>query len=921
MPPCFKHFFAVLFLLFPIVALGQQKILTNQLVAAIDGFNNRIPAEKVFLQTDKPYYSSGDTIWMKAYVLDAALNYSKQSGLLYTELIDDTGKVIIRQSMPVKLGISFGQMALDAATVPEGGYTLRAYTNWMQNQGEQSFFTKQVYIGNAGNNAWLVDADIKLLKKQGVDNVQLALQLSDVNNQPLRLHELQLKVMQGNKVLNKDNLQTDIDGKINVNFSPPTQGKQLVAVLQDTRKGEGNKKLFIPISMNRPENMDLQFMPEGGQLVAGLRNWVGFKAIGEDGKGVDVRGEIIDSKENVITSFQSIHKGMGSFELMPGANETYSAKLVLPGAIVKTYPLPAVKASGISLHINSPVGSDSLYVTLNATDDAMSDTGRYSLIGQCDGKVCYAANLSFAKGIIHGKIDKERFKSGITRFTLFNGKQLPVAERAVFIDRHDGLNISINTEKAVYQPKDSIALHIKVTGMDNQPVFGSFSLAVTDDGQVKADSSNAPNIQSYMLLTGDLKGNVEEPGYYFDEKNTDRYTALDNLLLTQGWVAYDWKDVFSNKYQPAFSADPEIEITGHISRVGGKAVAGLPVMLLSTSKPVLMRDTVSDASGLFVFKNLPRIDTASFIIQAKDKKGRMFEANVNVDEFTPAKVSRFNNVSLTPWYVNTDSTLFRYISQTNAYNNELDKFKYPEGSRHLKEVKINAKKVVKGSHNLNGPGEADQILDEKDMLKDGKMTLLDIMLKQIKGFKPYNKIFDKDLKLVFDGINMDTFYDKNIYPNPDNYLFDILQQYTAEDIKGIEVMYNNQYNGTYTTTYNPDIVAFSATREDWPAYIEITTWSGNGLFQKRKHSNYIYRPLPVSWPKQFYHPKYTAKSNNTLADFRSTIDWEPNIITNTAGEATIWFYAKSKPGAYTVIVQGADLSGKVGAAKSGVIVK
>ena len=38
------------------------------------------------------------------------------------------------------------------------------------------------------------------------------------------------------------------------------------------------------------------------------------------------------------------------------------------------------------------------------------------------------------------------------------------------------------------------------------PSTATFSLAITNDSQVKADSSNVPNIESYMLLTGDLKG-------------------------------------------------------------------------------------------------------------------------------------------------------------------------------------------------------------------------------------------------------------------------------------------------------------------------------------------------------------------------------------------------------------------------------
>jgi hypothetical protein len=649
---------------------------------------------------------------------------------------------------------------------------------------------------------------------------------------------------------------------------------------------------------------------------------------------------------------------MGSFELVPGIGETYNARLNLSGGIVKTYPLPLVKVSGISLHMSSPAASDSLYVTINATADVMGDTAKYSLVAQSGGKVCYAANLSFADGVIHGKINKERFQSGITRFTLFNGKQIPIAERAVFIDNNDGLHISLNTEKQTYRPKDSIALHIKVVDNNNQPVLGSFSLAVTDDSQIKADSSNAPNIYSYMLLTGDLKGDIEEPGYYFDAKNVDRYAALDNLLLTQGWVAYSWQDVFSSKFQPAFKAEPEIEVAGHISRVGGKSVAGLPVMLLSTNKPVLIRDTISDADGRFVFKHLPRMDTANFMLKVTDKKGKIFEANVTADEFTPALFTAQSIAPLKPWYVNSDTTLLNYMNQTRAYDTALDNMKYPAGTRHLKVVNINALKIIKGSHNLNGPGQADQVLDEEDMKKAGKMTLEDMLNNGlIKGFgmdwfpkgfprkfgvakilgdplSGYHftyQIYDYKMHLVIDGVDVHTFFQPVMPDSPETYeekafYTEYLKELTAEDIRGVEVLYSNRYNNKYAYKYL-EPKEFDHTGHEYDplnveyAFLEITTWSGNGAYIKRTHGRYLYRPLPVSWPKQFYKPKYTAKSNNTLADLRSTIDWEPNIITNTAGEATVWFYARGKPSAYTIIVQGADLSGSVGVARANVKVK
>ena len=73
----------------------------------------------------------------------------------------------------------------------------------------------------------------------------------------------------------------------------------------------------------------------------------------------------------------------------------------------------------------------------------------------------------------------------------------------------------------------------------------------------------------------------------------------------------------------------------------------------------------------------------------------------------------------------------------------MEKLAYPAGTRVLKEVIIKDRKVVKGSHNLNGPGEADQVLDEDDMKKAGKATLMDLLYKDVKGFTPF-KVHEKN---------------------------------------------------------------------------------------------------------------------------------------------------------------------------------
>jgi uncharacterized protein YfaS (alpha-2-macroglobulin family) len=75
----------------------------------------------------------------------------------------------------------------------------------------------------------------------------------------------------------------------------------------------------------------------------------------------------------------------------------------------------------------------------------------------------------------------------------------------------------------------------------------------------------------------------------------------------------------------------------------------------------------------------------------------------------------------------------------------------------------------------------------------------------------------------------------------------------------------------------------------------------------------LFRGAPLAWPRQhFYSPKYFKKQNTIAADRRSTIFWEPNLVTGADGKATLSFYTSDITGTYTLIMEGADMNGSIG---------
>ena len=97
--------------------------------------------------TDKPYYITGVTIWLRAFVVNAVNHQPVDaSKFVYVELISPMNTVDMRVKIKERDGVLKGYLPLDPTKIAEGEYTLTAYTMFMQNQGEQYFFKKKVSI-------------------------------------------------------------------------------------------------------------------------------------------------------------------------------------------------------------------------------------------------------------------------------------------------------------------------------------------------------------------------------------------------------------------------------------------------------------------------------------------------------------------------------------------------------------------------------------------------------------------------------------------------------------------------------------------------------------------------------------------------------------------------------------------------------
>ncbi len=897
-------------------AQNSSHTALSRLVDSVKTFYESRAIEKLYLQLNKPEYVSNDTIWFKAYLLDAILlKNAQKSGLMYIEIASDSNKVVSRIMVPLMNGISWGNIALGSKEFPEGSYSLRAYTNWMRNFGEEHVYLQHFRVSSATNQSWLVNSNMELTKVNGKDNINLFMQFRDLKGTAMGLRNMQFRLSNGKRTLFKEEKESSLYGVVELNFdlTEKAGAESIRLIAENQRKNEISTKLLIPLPIRRPENTDLQFMPEGGHLVPGHLANIAFKAIAEDGKGTAVSGLILDQNQKELTSFSSSYRGMGKFRLMPRQGESYTARIKLPDGNTKDYPLPFIKDSGTTLKVINRRESDSLEVQILYSSDPQLSEDHFFITAQTNGLPYYGAAVVLKQGLNRIIIDKNHFPSGICRISLLNGKRNPLNERLVFIDHQEELRIKLISDKTSYKPRDSISLAILVQDKQGRPVQGSFSLSVTDDNHVKRDSINEKNILNTLLLDADLNGNIEAPGYYFLSDQKDKAWAdLDNLLLTQGWTGFSWTETLNQQKPLLFPAESEFSISGTVTNIFNKPVANSEVLLLS-KKPFLFMDTLSNKDGRFTFRDFPLADTAVYMIQSRNKKGKSFNVGIEVDEFIPP-VFTASNEPYIPWYINTDTLL---IKSTRNTIHEQHRWDAPAGVNVLEEVVVTAKKFIKDSRNRNGPGNADYILDEQDMLKAKKKTLYEMLEERFPGFRSGKGMSVKDfnstdtmryvlmqsyVNLVIDGVNISSIgATEEIY----------MDYLTAEDITGIEILKSPKYAWAYDPRIASKMRGCMRCPPP-PIFLEITTRSGNGAFLKKTPGVYLYKPIPYSFPAEFYRPKYPVNKIESIADLRSAIHWEPNIITDAEGKATISFYAADLPGYYSIVLEGTDMNGGIG---------
>ena len=426
-------------------------------------------------------------------------------------------------------------------------------------------------------------------------------------------------------------------------FSDPQYFSRTLPIYQLSHSDQLERSIstyeLSPSMEKRPEEtrekLSLRFFPEGGQLVEGVTSQVAFKAESKNEGNLQLSGTLYTKEGQEITSFETLHDGMGAFEYTPSALPAI-AKVNFQGKKYE-FTLPKALPSGYVLKVGNNAGAISVTVSCNAATPQdtlavfISHQGRphaYQLI-HCQ------ANEPQQFTVLSRKLP-----AGVLQISLLNRAGNTLCDRFVFASPRAPLQISPKGLKEIYAPYAPIRCELQLNNAIGEPIPGKLSVSIRD--AVRSDYMEYDNnIFTDLLLTSDLKGYIHQPGYYFTESSLRKQKELDILLMVHGWRKYDMtQQIGISPFTPLQLPESQLVLYGQVkSTILKNKLKDIALsVMVKRDAEIITGQTVTDENGHF---SIPLEDfegSMEAVIQTrKVGKERNKDASILIDRhFSPA---------------------------------------------------------------------------------------------------------------------------------------------------------------------------------------------------------------------------------------------------------------------------------------------
>lgn len=889
--------YLLFFVLIPFFCFGQ-----NIISAKTEEFSDILPTEKVYLHTNNTIFQPGETLYFKAYVAGGEQNLSLQSSVLYVEIIKPDGSVLQKNIYGINKGRVSGSFGFRENT--NGGlYKLRVYTAWQKNMGLDTF-EKEITIQRVISPRLLMKLEIEKEAYGSGEEVVADVSIRNLQDIAIKNLEFEYEAEIDGKAIVKNTAITDKEGSHKIRFNLPknlsgSDGSLTVKFVYESNTESITR--MIPIVLN---DLDLQFLPEGGYSLAGNTHNFAFKALNKYGNPADVKGEILDDSGNKITEFESYHQGLGSVEIRMDAGKSYFAKITSPFVATELIPLPNP--------VNRPASLSLIRLNENEIKAMVYSTQiqKLNLIGKTIANIIYQKELQLNLGQNEFIISTRDLPMGILQFTLFK-ENIPMAERLIFNHQDRGLQIELETDKELYRPREMVEGKLTTKLPNGDPTSANLSISVINDKLFSYLDDKQHNINSWLLAGSELKGEIYEPEFYFNPKEEKRHQALDLLLMTQAWRFYNWETILSND---TIKIDYPLEnlhiIEGRVVKYKRwKKPEAYPTTVYVINDEILYIEE-TDEEGNFKFQFSEPMGEAT--IYAECRVGE----EIRIDFPKKKKDKPIEVIRKTTEEIFDDAI-----------------------------IKDDGDDIVKKESNSNS--DSDGVNDEWEDWRDERLELSAVMLTGGIKMDPARRLssyevitnentslasIDAELNGRVSGIQIQgnsgatnqisirgaaSFRGEG---EPlmvvDGVVVSEVQNLSPSSVNSITVLKGASATSLYGSRgANGVIVISTQGGQVNPQNLNITINKNTDLYYEYYYSDVLGRSGYFEEGKEFYMPKYESLITSNKDDFRQNIYWNYNLTTDENGEADFHFYNSDESTVFRIIAEGFDGVGLVGRAE------
>jgi len=668
-------------------------------------------------------------------------------------------------------------------------------------------------------------------------------------------------------------------------------------------------------------DFSVDFFPEGGYIVAGLSNRIAFKAQDSNGNNIQLSGDIVDTRGTTITTFKTMHEGMGFFRLTPLSDQSYFAKVVHKEK-EKHIELPAFLPTGYLLKANS---RNEFALKLEIKSNTTSQLKACRLVGHARGQV-FINQLLEADSVIKLSLSKEELPSGLLHFTLFDSQDHPVAERLVFNhNTKEHITTSITIKDSIFHFRALVEATISVQQMKDI-VPSTISLSVYNQSLLQ-EQLQGLTIENYLLLQSELKGRIKNINQYFEKDNAQSRTLFDLLLLTHGWRRFTWQQVLAQ--QPLdlkYPKEKSFSLAGQIRKTGQKKPVSANVFLnILDDENYAFNHLTTGEDGLFYIEGLTLKDTTDLLIQANiynEKKASKLKegefkrlGNKDVDiELFDLKEFKFDKSWNLPIADKKPTIIKQYIEQVASIQNEnvidesimtvdIETVVVKEKKLSYDQIRRNKLKDMYKEKGLMHFGTTEKFFAEDFLKYDNFSNIFELIQTVIPGARrggPFNdKIYTSPLGTVnYQGIANGTETGRlSLVLNGVKMSSDFIWEVKPESVFAMEYLAGYKADFLYQ---EPQVLVIITKNEE----------ETRKALLDRQNIGMIQLVHPGFYQaKEFYSPSYSLKQPiDQPSDFRTTLYWNPDLHTTTEPTA-FEFYTGDLAGEYLIWIEGLTKDG------------